>query len=334
MLCVAQPTEPADCSFMLAFLARRWFLLCLLAVLILGVGLTEWFEPLADAKLVRNITLATVMFLMALPLEASAVSRTVRRPWAALLGVAINFIAAPLLAWPLAQMLSPLTGAGLLVAAATPCTLASAAVWTRRAQGNDAAALMVTLLTNLTCFVVTPLWLRVLLDPSVAQGKIELWPMIQKLGMLVVLPMVVAQLCRLSRPLGSWATKRKPQISIVAQCGLLLMVLIGAVNVGLRLRSDQGASLLALDMGLMLLAVAGMHLTLLVIGIVSARSLQMPADDQIAVGIAGSQKTLMVGLEMALSCGVSILPMVSYHIMQLFLDTLVVDWWREKHINE
>ena len=50
---------------------------------------------------------------------------------------------------------------GLLVAAAAPCTLASAAVWTRRAGGNDAVALMVTIGTNLTCFVVTPLWLLV-----------------------------------------------------------------------------------------------------------------------------------------------------------------------------
>lgn len=315
---------------MLAFFVRRWFLISLVAVLMLGIGFAGALEPLSKAKLFRNAILATVMFLMALPLEASAVGRTIRRPWAALLGVAINFLAAPLVAWPIAQWLPPLTGAGLLVAAATPCTLASAAVWTRRAGGNDAVALMVTVMTNLSCFVVTPLWLSVLLDPGVAKGQIDLADMIQKLALLVVLPMVVAQLLRLYRPLGTWATRRKLPISIAAQCGLLLMVMIGAISVGLRLRGQQGASMFALEFAAMLAAVVVVHLLLLWLGIASSRSLNMPRNDQIAVGIAGSQKTLMIGLEMALSCGVSILPIVTYHITQLFLDTVVVDHWREK----
>ena len=47
----------------------------------------------------------------------------------------------------------------MIVAATAPCTLASAAVWTRRAGGNDAVAILVTFITNATCFLVTPFWL-------------------------------------------------------------------------------------------------------------------------------------------------------------------------------
>ena len=47
-----------------------------------------------------------------------------------------------------------------------------------------------------------------------------------------------------------------------------------------------------------------------------------------AVAFAGSQKTLMVGLLMAISLQVSILPMVAYHISQLFIDTLIAERFR------
>ncbi|MDP7304159.1 MAG: bile acid:sodium symporter, partial [Pirellulaceae bacterium] len=52
--------------------------------------------------------------------------------------------------------------------------------------------------------------------------------------------------------------------------------------------------------------------------------------DQIAVAFASSQKTLMVGLLMAMSLQVSILPMVTYHVMQLLIDTLIADRFRRQ----
>jgi sodium/bile acid cotransporter 7 len=46
------------------------------------------------------------------------------------------------------------------------------------------------------------------------------------------------------------------------------------------------------------------------------------------VAFAGSQKTLMVGLQVSMELGVSILPMVAYHVSQLIVDTLIADRWR------
>ena len=51
--------------------------------------------------------------------------------------------------------------------------------------------------------------------------------------------------------------------------------------------------------------------------------------DQISVGFAGSQKTLMVGLQVAIDLGINVIPMVAYHISQLLIDTLVADRLRE-----
>jgi len=47
-----------------------------------------------------------------------------------------------------------------MVVAATPSSLASAAVWTRRAGGNDVVAMLIGIVINLSCFLVTPIWLK------------------------------------------------------------------------------------------------------------------------------------------------------------------------------
>ncbi|MCA9153063.1 MAG: bile acid:sodium symporter, partial [Planctomycetales bacterium] len=62
-----------------------------------------------------------------------------------------------------------------------------------------------------------------------------------------------------------------------------------------------------------------------------ARASRMAREDCIAVAIAGSQKTLMVGLHVAITyySGLAILPMITYHVGQLFLDTLIADRMRE-----
>jgi sodium/bile acid cotransporter 7 len=64
------------------------------------------------------------------------------------------------------------------------------------------------------------------------------------------------------------------------------------------------------------------------LGVRTARFCGFSRGDQIAVGFSGSQKTLMVGLLMAITLKVSILPMVAYHCLQLFVDTLIADAYR------
>jgi len=80
----------------------------------------------------------------------------------------------------------------------------------------------------------------------------------------------------------------------------------------------------------MLIAVCTVHTVMLIVGVWLARLLRFSREDQIAVAFAGSQKTLMVGLLMAMSLKVSILPMVTYHVMQLLIDTLIADYFRRQ----
>ena len=316
---------------MLKHLISRWLLIALAVVLAVGYTQAAALETLADARWLRQGIVATVMFLMALPLGVKAMLGTVRNPMPVLLAVAMNAIAVPLAAWSLSGPLALLSedmSAGLLVAGATPCTLASAAVWTRRAGGNDAVALMVTIITNLFCFLIAPFWL---LTTTGKQIDVPFLEMATRLALLVVAPMAVAQLLRLHQPFGEWATGNKIPLGVAAQIGILAMVFLGAIGAGLRLDGDL-SQLIGLDMLAMVAAVMAVHLGVLFAGLVLARLLRQRREDQIAIGIAGSQKTLMIGLHMATTYfpgTLAMLPMIVYHAGQLLADTVVADRIRE-----
>ena len=187
----------------------------------------------ADSVYLRNAIVATVLFLMALPLPIDAVWRVVRRPGAACLSSFLNMALMPLIAWGLSNLLTGDLSVGLVLVAVVPSTMASASVWTRRAGGNDAVALVVTVVTNGICFVVTPFWLLVIL--------------LHGLGLLT--------------------------------------------------------------------------------GLALARAVGIGSSDRIAVAIAGSQKTLMVGLYVAIHYfgGLVLIPLVIDHVVQLLMDTVVAD---------
>jgi solute carrier family 10 (sodium/bile acid cotransporter), member 7 len=310
-------------------LKRQWFLLSLATVLAVGFLLPGPLLPLADSAWLRNGIVAAVLFLMALPLETRVVARTIRRPWAALLGSAMNMGLLPLLAWGASRLLAGELATGVIVAAVAPSTLASAAVWTRRAGGNDAAAILVTLLTNSTCFLTTPLWLSLMTH---TQTRLDVAPMIKDLGLLVVTPMALAQLCRLWPVVARTATDAKRFCGTLAQLGILCMVLFGAVKCSTHLATTHWREVVSpADLAMMIGVVVGLHLAALWIGYGLARSLRMSHGDQMAVAFAGSQKTLMVGLYVAINYfgGLTILPMVAYHVAQLFVDTLIADRWAE-----
>jgi sodium/bile acid cotransporter 7 len=310
-------------------LLRPWFLVALLAALALGFAMPSVFLPLAQQASVRNSVVATVLFLMALPLETRAIGQSLQRPGAALLGSAVNMGLLPLIAWALSLLLHGELAPGMMVAASVPCTLASAAVWTRRAGGNDAAAILVTLLTNATCFLTTPAWLLIAARTHATPDASEL---IGQLLTLVVLPMALGQLARLSPDIARWSTAHKNLCGTLAQIGILTMVLLGATQCGDRLaRLGNLSSVGTLDLLLLIVLAITLHLVSLVAGFWLAGQAGMTRPDRIAVAIAGSQKTLMVGVHLSVEHfgGLAILPMVVYHVVQLVLDTLIADRMRE-----
>lgn len=308
---------------------RHWFLLILAAALASGLLLPEALAPYTR-RIPRDGLLSATMFFMALPLEVALIWHAVRRPQAVLLGIAINSGLLPLTAWLVSLSLRPDLAVGLLVAGSVPSTLASAAVWTRRAGGNDAVAALITLITNLTCFIVTPFWLMVTTG-SQLRTEISGLQMAGELMLVVVVPMLLGQLARLYRPLAGWATRHKPSLSLAAQWGILSMVFVAAVEAGMKLQSGETV-VGALGWLSMIASVVVVHTSMLAAGHLLGAALRLSRPDRIAVGFGGSQKTLMIGVNTALESfgGLAMFPMVAYHVFQLLIDAVVADRLAER----
>jgi len=164
------------------------------------------------------------------------------------------------------------------------------------------------------------------------QAEIELSDQVKKLAWLVVLPVVLAQLMR-RLGAATWADRMRTRLSAWGQLGILAMVVFGSVASGNSFNADRGDGgvFLLLSGCVLLLAAVLVHCSSLLLGIVSANAAGMGRESQIAIGIAGSQKTLMIGLQIAIDCGVSVIPMIVYHLSQLVIDTVVADHWRGRN---
>ena len=313
------------------FVRKHWFLIALLTALFSGYYFSHPFASLASVGWLKWSIVSLTMFLMAWPLALGNFQQAFSRPVAPLLACALNLIGIPLLVWPLVGLVGMELGPGMMIAAATPCTLASAAVWTRRAGGDDSVAIVVTIITNSTCFFVMPFWIYVQTGNAIESSL--LLGTIYKLFFFVVLPIVVAQLARLEKGSAAWATRNKPRLSTAALIGILSMVFLGSVNMGIRLANEESSLAIQsiLFMALLMLLV---HCVVFWTGYWIAGKIQLPRQEQVAVGFSGSQKTLMIGLSVAVNLGMSIIPIVAYHAIQLIVDTVFADWIRVKNPAE
>lgn len=314
----------------IAWALKHWFLLSLAAVVFVGFSGVSALETAASWDALRNSIVASVMFLMALPIRAREFGRTLRKPVGPLLAIGLTYLFQPLVTWPISQAFDADLGAGLLVAAIVPCTLASAAVWTRRAGGNDAIALSVTVITNAICFLVAPFWLWILLGSN--EGSERWLAQIPKLALLVVAPMLVAQTLRTHNRVAEVSVRHKIPLSVAAQIGILAMVLLGTAQIPQKLQGVPLYGSIGTWLG-MALAVVGVHVLSLYVGWKLSLWLKLPVPDASAVAISGSQKTLMVGLSLALDLGASVLPLVTYHVTQLFIDTWIADRFLKPQVD-
>jgi sodium/bile acid cotransporter 7 len=252
----------------------------------------------------------------------------------------MNFGLIPLVAWGLSrfQRVEDFRF-GLMVAASVPSTLAAAAVITRKAGGNDAVSLLITLATNLTCFLLTPLWLKL---TTGAEIPIKTFDLMVNLLLTVLLPTLVGQGLRLAgqsfaalRPLHEFATYRKQQIGIAAQMLIVAVVFTAALRAGVALHTYGSERVPLLAVALVWGSCVLAHLAAIFSGLGTARALGLPTDVADAVGFAGSQKTLPIGVYIS-SLAVFqdypfvMLPILLFHASQLFLDTVIASHLAER----
>jgi sodium/bile acid cotransporter 7 len=309
---------------MRAFLTKRWFLLVLTGGLALAGWRPDWLRW--TGRLDLRLLVGLALFLMAWCLPGRSLARALARPGPVLWAIVISYGALPALAWCAGRLLEPDYRVGLLVFASVPCTLASATLWTRMAGGNEAVALLVTLLTTSTSWLATTAWLVLGTGTAVEVNPTGL---MRDLALVLVLPVGLGQLARTAGPLARAATRGRAVLGVLSRLLMLVVILKAAADVSGRL-GERAAALAAGP----LLAAAGLcvatHLAALAAGLWGARALRFDRPSRVAVAFACSQKSLPVGLFLFDAYfkdlyPLAVVPMVFYHVGQLVVDTFIAD---------
>lgn len=220
-------------------------------------------------------------------------------------------------------------GLGLL--SILPTTIASAVTFTSLAGGRTACAICATVFSNLLAVILVPVWVMVYLNTA---GSVELplVPLLGKLALLIVFPMIVGQAIRTAfiSAAESAAKWTKPVSS------LIILFIVYAAIAG----SVAGGEFHAfswLELTSLLLATTG--LLLLVSGLVWFSSVLMKfnSGERLAAFFCASQKSLATGLPLAaaifaampdtmsIQSGALLLPLIVFHPIQLVLAALLVE---------
>jgi len=310
---------------MIRFLAKRWFLLVVIAGGLLAWLQPDWLRWTRHAE--PQLVMALALFLAAWTLESRSLYQTLLRPQAALWALVISYGFLPALSFFLGQWLLPIEDfrIGLMITASVPCTLASAVLWTRMAGGNEAAALLSTLLTTFLSWFATTAWLAF---GTGSEVHVDSSGMMRGLALILVLPVGVGQLLRAAPVLARTATRYKTPLGVISRLLIVVIMLRAAVEV--RDQAARETSQLSAGAVLITLVVClGTHLLALAGGFWSSRLLGFDRASRIAVAFAGSQKTLPVSLYLFevyfRSYPLAVVPMAFYHVGQLILDTFIAD---------
>ena len=303
-------------------LSRHWFLAVLFVVVAFG-----YLVPGPGTFLKRDVGMKpfilSVLFVMSLSLKTDAILRSFLNLRG--LGIALSgqYLVLPLLLYAFGR-LSFDAGSDFFVAmmivAAVPCTLASAAIWTRLAGGNDALALASTIVTNLASFVAGPVVLRLSVS---AEARPDVLKMMGELFLVIVVPVGAGQLARIW--LGRWADRHKRVFSTAGRAMILAVVMIAVSRASSSGAGELAAGTLGRLVGLLVLS----HIIQLGLGWGAARRLGLSREDAIAAMFSSSQKTIPAGMYLATEffSGYKFAPLgiLFYHVTQLIIDSILVE---------
>jgi BASS family bile acid:Na+ symporter len=196
--------------------------------LLLAACAAAWFVPQALVPLKGAIVpaLGLIMFGMGLTLTGPQLTAVLRRPRWLLLGIGLQFLIMPTLAWGLAELLGlpPTLAAGLILVGACPGGTASN-VMTYLARGDVALSVAMTAASTLVAPLATP-WLTLWLAGT--RVDVPALAMLIDILRIVLLPVLAGVLLRrylagLAKGLARWL----PGLS------MLLIALIVAIILAL-----------------------------------------------------------------------------------------------------
>ena len=210
-----------------------------------------------------------------------------------------------------------------------PSTVSSAVIMVAIARGNLPTAIFNASLSGLIGIVATPLWLSIFMMKS---GDFEILDILLKLFLQVLLPLIIGLL--LQPYLGKMARLHSSKLSLFDKSIIVLIVFNSFSN---SFTSNLFDTIKVLD----LLKLFGIVLVLffLVYGLISyiCKLMDFSLEDTITAKFCGTQKSLIHGTVMvkiifgnSAGLGLFLLPIMFYHILQLFLISIFAENYRKR----
>ncbi len=213
---------------------------------------------------------------------------------------------------------------GGMILACQAGTLSSAIVLTMAAGGNVPLALIITIITNTVSAFITPAMLNFLL--SAGQGAVfNVKDMIVKLVLVLILPVVLAQILRLF--IKPYLEYINPYRKFLGKMVVIIFVLTGSAA-----SSEQFGSNIHIVFFVLLFVIV-VHGIMLTSAAIFSRVTGADRESRTAILFCSSQKTLPAGLMIwsTYFAQFSLAPIVivSYHVVQLFIDSIIVNVLKE-----
>jgi len=315
-------------------LKKRWFLIALVIVSILGFFLGRYTE--LGGMFPRNWTLVTlglIMFCVGLTANVRALFEAFLNWKASLLSLVMTYVAAPSVAFGLALLLFERGSElfqGCVIVGCTASTVSSAIVYTRICGGNHALSIVLANLSNIISVFLPPAMIGAFLGTTI---DVDVPRMIFKLVIGVLIPILVAQL--VSGFAGEKIDPVRPIASKLSQVGILVVVFTAVCKTFYSAEPEFYGELP--KSGLQMLAFCFLiYIALIRLSIAGARLAGLNMKDSIAVGFASSQKTLAATVVIATEffTPLASLPMILYHLVQLLYGGYDCDRLKRQAGNE
>lgn len=214
---------------------------------------------------------------------------------------------------------------GFLYLAALPSTVSSSVAMTSLARGNVPLSVFNATLSSLLGVFVTPILMAFFVAAS--GEAMALGPVILKVVLLVLLPIVLGQIAR--RWLKDWAVRHASKIKFVDRGVILLIVFNSFSNSMVQgIWSDQQPWVIVE------MVVAVLVLFAFIYGLVRliCGAIRLPVDERIACLFCASTKSLATGIPLAgvifgdvPYIGLIITPLMIYHLAQLIIVTVIAN---------
>lgn len=312
------------------WLKRNWFFLGLL-----GVIFTGWLVPeiggregVLQWKHSGSVSVFLLFILQGLLLPTESLVRGMMG-WR--LNTAIQlfiFVAVPAVVVPWLFLLDGRVASewlmGFMFLAVLPTTVATAVVYTSRADGDAGCAMFNSTLANVLGIVVVPLFLSLYLQGT--GGDIPVLAMLGRLAVQILVPLAIGQLFR---PLIHEAVFRwRARIGVSASLLVLYLVYIAFCNSVI----DGVWRVTALQTLVTVCVVSCLlHVGICALALLFVRLLRLDYEKGVASFFLTTQKTIATGIPMAQSLfgdsfaiGVIILPLMVYHFFQLAFGSYLI----------